>query len=46
MSKEVRQIVTQFKSTLTSDITEEGMIKLLKAFLFYRPDFGYSQVII
>eukprot|EP01022_Parablepharisma_sp_SALTPOND_P004529 TRINITY_DN120462_c2_g1_i1.p1 TRINITY_DN120462_c2_g1~~TRINITY_DN120462_c2_g1_i1.p1 ORF type:complete len:674 (-),score=78.24 TRINITY_DN120462_c2_g1_i1:3202-5223(-) len=46
MKNEIKQALSLFHKTANSDflISEESMIRVLKAFLLYRPDFGYSQV--
>jgi len=47
LSNDINQILLQFQD-ISNDrmaITKDSMIRVLKAFLIYRPDFGYSQVL-
>lgn len=46
LSNDVSQILVYFQSTNCDDPspTQESIIRVIKSFLIYRPDFGYSQV--
>ncbi len=46
MSNEIKQVMGHFKDMSAREfvISEGSMLRVLKAFLLYRPDFGYSQV--
>jgi len=46
MSTDVKSALIHFQSMTSRDflISEQSMINVIKAFLLFRPDFGYSQV--
>lgn len=47
LSLDVAQILPHFQDANNDGmpVTKDSMIRVIKAFLIYRPDFGYSQVL-